>query len=431
MARSTRGYSLAGSFSPSPISHVVCSRYFSTAPLPSSSSQTPPSCIRFHPRPHPATSWLFFKQANKARPLLPSLSPISSRRSLLVNLNSACRSSAFTHSTRCWSPTRPPPTRPPPIARLSASHPTMITLRIISVDQQVTSSLIHGSRWASGTRSPTIGPKDRPSRRCRLHTPPLLYRRQRCLPSTQTCFSHYACSSFRPSLHKNPPPNHPNTALTGAPCTTRASDQHRYPPPPLHHTSPPGAPARRPLKPQALAPRRHPSSWSVPGNAPRSNQVEFPLENHRHTRTRDTAPPPPPPPQSWEIQWLIAAVLAPAISRSCSSSAHKSAPLQLRGGVLLIQQPRYTLAPLLPIAFHLFANSLPVSRYQLVAAARMAFVVSEGLLGVNCEFCGELLAHAQRTRRFQALQQQLAGDGGAGSLGLVHLSDEWTTSATW
>ena len=69
--------------------------------------------------------------------------------------------------------------------------------------------------------------------------------------------------------------------------------------------------------------------------------------------------------------------------------------------------------------------------YQIVAAARMAFVVSEGLLGSNCEFCGELLEHAQRTRRFQALQQQLAGDGGAGSLGLVHLSDEWTTSATW
>ncbi len=61
----------------------------------------------------------------------------------------------------------------------------------------------------------------------------------------------------------------------------------------------------------------------------------------------------------------------------------------------------------------------------------MAFVVSEGLLGSNCEFCGEFLGHAQRIRRFHALHQQLAGDGGAGSLGLVHLSDEWTTSATW
>jgi hypothetical protein len=71
-----------------------------------------------------------------------------------------------------------------------------------------------------------------------------------------------------------------------------------------------------------------------------------------------------------------------------------------------------------------------LSSYQLVAAANIALIVSEGLLGLNCEFCAAFLDHAQRIRQFQRTQRPACA-AAACSVGLVHLSDEWTASSTW
>ena len=82
----------------------------------------------------------------------------------------------------------------------------------------------------------------------------------------------------------------------------------------------------------------------------------------------------------------------------------------------------------LPQTVSTSSYSTPPS-YQVVAAAPVALLVSEGLLGLNCELCGEFLGHAARIRSFHRLQPACAAAGC--SLGLVHLSDEWTSSATW
>ena len=113
----------------------------------------------------------------------------------------------------------------------------------------------------------------------------------------------------------------------------------------------------------------------------------------------------------------------------------RQASQQQHGGILLIQQPRCAFPPrfratfsLLPQTVSTLSYSTPPS-YQVVAAAPVALLVSEGLLGLNCELCGEFLGHAARIRSFHRLQPACAAAGC--SVGLVHLSDEWTSSATW
>jgi hypothetical protein len=78
----------------------------------------------------------------------------------------------------------------------------------------------------------------------------------------------------------------------------------------------------------------------------------YPPPPHTHTNTHLTLSPPSlPPPQSWEIQWLIASVLSPALPRACPSSNHERATQQQHGGILLIQQPRCALSRPIHVAF--------------------------------------------------------------------------------